>query len=61
MTREQIELKLQLPILNVCLAAAAGKEGDLREAKNYLIETIEKMLSLAEQEATDLHRTPSAW
>ena len=47
LTKQKIEQKLRLPLLNVCLAVAAGRENDLREAKSALIDAIHALLSRA--------------
>jgi len=44
LTLQKVERNLTLPIFNICLAAAAGKENDLREAKRMLVETVHDML-----------------
>lgn len=43
-TRKQIEARLRLHILNVCLAATAGDAGDLTEAQKYLFIEVEKIV-----------------
>lgn len=51
MTRDQIELKLRMPIVNVCLASVGKRENDLRDAKNYLIDEVAKLVREAGLEA----------
>lgn len=43
MTDEQIEKRLQLHILNLCLAGAAGKEGDIKQAKGALVREVARI------------------
>ena len=43
MTNERIEQRLKLHIANVALAAIGKKEGDLREAKDALIQEVAKI------------------
>jgi hypothetical protein len=51
LTLQRVERGLQIPILNICLAAVAGKENDLREAKRMLVETVHDMLVTAAHES----------
>jgi hypothetical protein len=51
MTDERIEKRLQLHIMNLCLAATAGKEGDLREAKGMLVREVARIV----HDATNPH------
>jgi hypothetical protein len=43
--RTAIETRLQLPILNICLAVISGVPGDLQECKRMLIERVEQLIS----------------
>lgn len=44
MRRDQIEAHLEMHVLNMCLAAIAGREGDVRECKNLLAEKVYDMI-----------------
>lgn len=46
--REVIDRRLQIALLNVCLASVAGKKDDLRLAKQLLLDQIERMVREAE-------------
>lgn len=48
MTREEIEKKLELHILNVSLAAVAGKVSDLRTVKGMLVDEVAKIAGRAQ-------------
>jgi hypothetical protein len=43
MDRKTIEERLTLPVLNVCLAVAGKKEGDIRAAKVSLFDVVEDL------------------
>jgi hypothetical protein len=43
--RTEIEMRLQLPILNICLAVISGAPGDLQECKRLLIDRVEQLVS----------------
>ena len=49
MTEQQIEQRLRLHFLNICLAAVAGREGDLRKCKELLVAEVAKMMSERKQ------------
>ena len=51
LTLREVDRNLQIPVLNICLAATAGKENDLREAKRMLVETVHDMLSTTAYQA----------
>lgn len=48
MTRDEIESKLEPHILNVSLAALAGKVGDLRTVKGMLVDEVAKIAKRAQ-------------
>ena len=52
MTKQKMEQTLRMPLLNVCLAAAAGRENDLRDAKNMLIDAVHDLLVTVAKEAS---------
>ena len=43
-TRNDVSRRLEMHILNLCLAAAAGKEGDIGLCRNNLLDEVEKMV-----------------
>lgn len=45
MSREQIERRLQMHVLNVSLAASAGKDGDLRQCIKLLVDEVERIVA----------------
>jgi hypothetical protein len=55
-TAEDIERRLQLHILNLCLAATAGKQGDIRECKGMIVREVERII----HDATNPHVRPAA-
>jgi len=50
MSRLDIEERLSLPLLTVCLAAVTGKEGDLRQAKSLLVDEVRRIVQDCENE-----------
>lgn len=46
----EIEERLRLPLLTVCLAAVAGNEGDLRQAKALLVDEVRRIVKDCENE-----------
>lgn len=50
-TDADIERRLQLHIFNLCLAASAGKQGDIRECKGMLVREVARIV----HDATNPH------
>lgn len=46
MTREEIEERMRLPILNICLAVLSKTPGDLSKAKNDLIDAVSAIVQV---------------
>ena len=44
MTEQQVEARLKLHILNICLAAVTCREDDLRLCRHRLVSEVTKML-----------------
>lgn len=56
MDRERIEEWLQLPVLNVALAAIGKKDGDLRAATVALYDRVGELVKQAQREAVSAER-----
>lgn len=58
MTDEQIEKRLQLHILNICLAAVAGKQDDLKQCKGMLVREVARIVYDATPKIRRVAKTP---
>jgi hypothetical protein len=51
MTKQQVELRLRMSILNVCLASVGKRENDLRDARAMLVDVVHDLITSAESAA----------